>query len=116
MKPIYLVLLCFIFTNCYVYQVNNFEKAETIPPIEKQIKKDQLYKLKVNNEIYKVQAAAWEGDSLVTYINFKEDKVRKFHKNDITEVQQRTFARGRSDALTFGIYGGIAAIIILLSK
>lgn len=97
-----------------MYKVNSFEEADAVPSIEKQIKKDVLYKIKANDNFYKIKAVEWEGDSLVTYVNLKENNIQKFHKNDISEVQHRTFAKGRSDALTFGIYGGLAALIILL--
>lgn len=116
MKFIYTILISLLFSSCYVYQANNFEDAEKIPDVVQQIQKDQLYKLNVNDKIYTVKAVQWEGDSLVTYVNFKEKNLQKFHKNDIKEVKHRVFSRGLSDALTFGIYGGAITLLILLTK
>ncbi|MGI9526411.1 MAG: hypothetical protein ACR2MS_04790 [Weeksellaceae bacterium] len=116
MKFIYILSLCLLFTNCYVYKTQISSKEEETLPIQNQLQIDQFYKIKVDNHSYKIKAVEWEGDSLTAHVNFKEKNLKKFHKNDITEVQQRTFARGKSDALTFGIYGGITALIILLTR
>ena len=112
----FLFIISLFLTSCYVYRPLELKEDEPIPIINEQILKDKFYTIGSQGKNYKIKAVKWEGDSLVTHINMKEDQEMKFHKNDISTVEHRVFSRGRSDALTVGIYGGVAAVILLLSR
>ena len=102
-------------SGCYVYHPLEVEEDQPIPPFSEQIQKDKFYEITSGGKNYTIKAVNWEGDSLVTHVNMKENREMKFHKNDITAVNHRQFSRGRSDALTVGIYAGVAALILLLT-
>lgn len=116
MKFSILIIFLLLISSCYVYRPLEAEEDQEIPTITEQIQKDKFYQINANGKSYKVKAVQWEGDSLVAHVNMKEDNQMKFHKNDIATVNHRVFSRGRSDALTVGIYGGIAALILLLTQ
>lgn len=116
MKFSFLVLLTILLSSCYVYRPLELAEDELIPSVQAQLQKDKLYAIKTQGKEYKIQAVEWQGDSLVTHINRNEDKMMKFHKNDITSVKHRTFSRGRSDAITVGAYAGMVGLILLLTQ
>lgn len=116
MKFSYLIIICILFSSCYVYRPLELKEDEPLPTIDQQIVKDKFYTISSHGENYKIKAVEWQGDSLVTHINMKEENEMKFHKNDISTVNHRVFSRGRSDALTVGIYAGILGVILLLSQ
>lgn len=103
-------------SSCYVYRTLELDEDEEIPSLQEQIEQDKFYNIHSGGEKYKIKAVAWQGDSLVAHVNLKEDQELKFHKNDISSVEHRVFSRGRSDALTLGIYGGIAGLILFLTQ
>ncbi|MDO5510307.1 MAG: hypothetical protein Q4F57_06395 [Weeksellaceae bacterium] len=84
-------------------------------PMEQQILKDKMYRISTQGEEFNILAVRWEQDTLVAHVNRKEKLERRWHKNDITLVENRQFSRGRSDALTFLIYGilGTGAYLLL---
>lgn len=114
MKPLFCALLIFLLTGCYVYRPLEATDETPLPPLNEQLQKDKFYEINSGGKTYKVKAVNWEGDSLVAHVNMKEKNEMKFHKNDIAAVNHRQFSRGRSDALTVGIYAGIAALVLLL--
>lgn len=116
MKFLPFAFMLLLFTNCYVYKPLELEEDQKKPPITSEIKKDQFYQIVSADKTYKIKAVKWEGDSLVAHVNMKEKNEVKFHKNDISTVNHRQFSRGRSDALTVGIYGILGGLILLLTQ
>lgn len=116
MKFFSILLICISLSSCYVYRTLELEEDQEIPTLEEQIVQDKFYTINSNGEKFKIKAVAWQGDSLVAHVDMKEDQEMKFHKNDISTVEHRIFSRGRSDALTVGIYGGIIGLILLLTQ
>lgn len=114
MRSIVYIFIISLLTSCYVYRPLKAKEDEEIPVITKQIVKDKIYKIQSGEKTYKIKAVRWEGDSLVTHVNLKEENEKKFHKDNIQGVNHRVFSRGRSDATTVGIYAGLAGLILLL--
>lgn len=100
-----IISILFCLSGCYVYKPLELGENEKPQTTKEQLKKGKYYKIISQDKTYKVQVAKWEKDSVVTYLNFKEKNTKKFHQKDISEVQHRSFARGRSDVLTLGAYG-----------
>ena len=99
-----------------MYRPLEIKEDEKIPKLTEQIQKDKFYQIQSGGKNYKIKAVQWEGDSLVAHVNMKDKNEMKFHKNDITTVNHRQFSRGRSDALTVGVYGAAAAVILFLMQ
>ncbi len=116
MKRLLPLLFLLFTTSCYVYKVPELKEGEKPPTIEQEIQPQKMYNIFSQGKEYKVQAIEWDGDSLVTYEKRNPKKIKKFAKSDINGVEHRQFSRGRSDALTFGIYGLAAVIIVLLTR
>ncbi|MDO5654514.1 MAG: hypothetical protein Q4G27_00070 [Flavobacteriaceae bacterium] len=114
MKFIFTLFILIYFTSCYVYKPLELKEDEPLPALNEQLIKDKYYEITSGGKKYKIKAVQWDGDSLVAHVNMKEKNLIKFHKNDISQVEHRSFSRGRSDALTVGVYAGIAALILLL--
>ena len=116
MRLLLCAVMIFLMTGCYVYRPLEAVEDEPLPAFSEQIVKDKFYEIHSGGKNYKIKAVNWEGDSLVAHVNMKEKNEMKFHKNDISAVNHRQFSRGRSDALTVGIYAGIAALVLLLTQ
>lgn len=82
------------------------------------IEPNKFYKITVEGNQYKIQADKWEGDTLVSHIIRKPNKVLKFHENQIDEdaLMERRFSKVYSDLFTVGAYvvGGAAVLLLLL--
>ena len=86
--------------------------------LKTKIKPNKYYKIKVEENWYKIQADQWEGDTLVSHILRKPKKVLRFHENQIDEeaLEERRFSKSYSDLFTIGAYvaGGAAVLLLLL--
>lgn len=98
-------------------------KGETNPNAGKgglkaKIQPNKYYKISVEEKEYKIQADKWEGDTLVSHILRKPNRVLKFHENQIDEelLKERRFSKAYSDLFTVGAYaaGGAAVLLLLL--
>ena len=82
------------------------------------IQPTKYYKIAVEGKQYKIQADQWEGDTLVSHILRKPEKVLRFHKNQIDEenLLERRFSKPYSDLFTIGAYvvGGAAVLLLVL--
>lgn len=82
------------------------------------IQPTKYYKIAVEGKQYKIQADQWEGDTLVSHILRKPEKVLRFHKNQIDEenLLERRFSKPFSDMITIGAYvvGGAAVLLLVL--
>lgn len=84
--------------------------------LKEMLKPNRHYKLIVEEKQYKVQVDKWEGDTLISHIIRKPDKVLKFHENQIDpeEVLERRFSKPISDMITVGSYIAVGATALLL--
>jgi hypothetical protein len=86
--------------------------------LKEKIQPNKYYKITVENKEYKIQAEKWEGDTLVSHILRKPNRVLKFHENQIDEelLKERRFSKVYSDLFTVGAYaaGGAAVLLLLL--
>ncbi|MFV0305914.1 MAG: hypothetical protein ACK5IC_10595 [Moheibacter sp.] len=84
--------------------------------IKDKIRPNQYYKITVEDSQYKIQADQWEGDTLVSHILRKPERVLKFHKDQINEeaLLERRFSKPYSDLLTVGAYVAAGAAVLLL--
>lgn len=112
---IFLILTSFL-NSCYVYRSVEAKKGEQLPPIQQQIKPEQIYKIDVDNKTYKIKAVKWDGDSLVAYTNIKKEVKKNFSSNQITNVREQKFSETRSNTLTVIAYAGIGLGIFFLLK
>lgn len=82
------------------------------------IKPNLYYRILADGKKYKIQAEQWEGDTLVSHILRKPEKVLRFHKNQIDEenLEERRFSKPFSDLITVGSYvaGGVAVLLLVL--
>lgn len=90
------------------------------PQIEKGIKgklqPNKFYKVTARDKQFKIQVDKWEGDSLVSHIIRKPQKVVKLHKDEINEelILERRFSKPFSDLFTVGAYVAGAAAVLLI--
>lgn len=84
--------------------------------IKDKIRPNQYYKITVEDSQYKIQADQWEGDTLVSHILRKPERVLKFHKDQINEeaLLERRFSKPYSDLLTVGSYVTVGVAVLLL--
>lgn len=84
--------------------------------LKEMLKPNRNYKITVEEKKYKVQVDKWEGDTLISHIIRKPDKVLKFHENQIDneEVLERRFSKPISDMITVGSYIAVGATALLL--
>lgn len=111
----FLILTSFL-NSCYVYRTVEVKKGEQLPPIQEQIKPEQIYIIDVENKTYKVKAIKWENDSLVAYTNIKKEVKKNFSSHQITNVRERKFSDTRSNTLTVIAYASIGLGIFFLLK
>ena len=82
------------------------------------IKPNLYYRIAADGEKYKIQADQWEGDTLVSHIIRKPEKVLRFHKNQIDpeNLEERRFSKPFSDLITVGSYvtGGVIILLLVL--
>lgn len=82
------------------------------------IEPNKYYKITAEGKQYKIQADQWEGDTLVSHILRKPEKVLRFHSNQIEEeaLMERRFSKPYSDLITVGAYvaGGAAVLLLVL--
>lgn len=116
MKKLLFLSIFILFTSCYVYKAPEVKKGEENLGIKEMIQPDNRYEINSNGKTFKIKAIKWEQDSLIAHINGNKRKEIKLNQNQITEVKNRVFSRGRSDALTFGSYTLIGAIILFLGR
>lgn len=92
--------------------------APSGPGLKAKIQPNKYYKITVEEKEYKIQADSWEGDTLVSHIIRKPNRVLKFHENQIDEelLKERRFSKVYSDLFTVGAYaaGGAAVLLLLL--
>lgn len=97
------------------------QPKEVIPAgagLKAKIQPNKYYKITVDQKEYKIQADQWEGDTLVSHILRKPNRVLRFHENQIDEelLKERRFSKAYSDLFTVGAYaaGGAAVLLLLL--
>lgn len=95
-------------------------KKEPIHPdsltLKDKIRPGGVYKINVDEKRYKIEVDTWEGDTLVSHRLRNEEKVYRFHENQIDEesLLQRNFSKTFSDLITIGSYVGAGGVILLL--
>lgn len=84
--------------------------------LKEMLKPNRHYKLTVEEKRYKVQVDKWEGDTLISHVIRKPERVLKFHENQIDqeEVLERRFSKPISDMITIGSYIAVGATALLL--
>lgn len=99
-----------------INQINLEQGIELELTLKQMLKPNKHYKITVNENRYKVQVDKWEGDTLISHIIRKPEKVLKFHENQINteEVLERKFSKPMSDMITIGSYVAIGATVLLL--
>lgn len=94
------------------------EKTAEIDSLKIKIQPNKYYRIAVEGNRYKIQADQWEGDTLVSHILRKPEKVLRFHKDQIDEeaLEERRFSKPFSDLFTVGAYvaGGAAVLLLVL--
>lgn len=113
---LFLLIITFFLNSCYVYRSAELKKGEQLPPVQEQIKPDQIYKIDVENKTYRIKAVKWENDSLVAYTNIKKEVKKNFSSKQITNVKERKFSETRSNTLTVIAYASIGLGILFLLK
>jgi hypothetical protein len=91
-------------------------KAPAGGGLKAKIQPNKYYKISVEEKEYKIQADKWEGDTLVSHILRKPNRVLRFHENQIDEelLKERRFSKAYSDLFTVGAYAAGGAAILLL--
>lgn len=94
----------------------NPSSSETLKTLKEKIQPNKYYRIAVEDKQYKIQADKWEGDTLVSHILRKPNKVLKFHENQIIEeaLEERVFSKPYSDIFTVGAYVSAGAAVLLL--
>lgn len=84
--------------------------------LKQKIQPNKYYKITVEEKEYKIQADKWEGDTLVSHILRKPNRVLRFHENQIDEelLKERRFSKAYSDLFTVGAYAAAGAAVLLL--
>ena len=99
--------------------INSIDKPEP-QVVEKGIKgklqPNRFYKITARDKQFKIQVDKWDGDSLVSHIIRRPEKVVKLHKDEINEdlILERRFSRPFSDLFTVGAYAAGAAVVLLI--
>ncbi len=92
--------------------------TSTVDSLKIKIKPNLYYRILADGNRYKIQADQWEGDTLVSHILRRPEKVLRFHKNQIDEpsLEERRFSKPFSDLITVGSYvaGGVAVLLLVL--
>lgn len=115
MRNILIIFIVCLLSGCYIYRTPQVKKGEKELTLKQQIVPENRYKIITDsNKVYKIKAVKWDNDTLISYINGNKKKELKLHLNQVKEVQNRVFSRGRSDALTFTSYTIIGAFIYFL--
>lgn len=94
------------------------ESISGLDSLKIKIQPTKYYKITAEGKQYKIQADQWEGDTLVSHILRKPNKVLRFHQNQIDEetLMERRFSKPFSDLFTVGAYvaGGAAILLLVL--
>lgn len=98
--------------------ISNKSTPESTDSLKIKIQPNKYYKISAEGKQYKIQADQWEGDTLVSHILRKPEKVLRFHSNQIEEelLMERRFSKPFSDLITVGAYvvGGVAVLLLVL--
>lgn len=111
-----LLILLLGFTSCFTYRAYEPVNADDFKTFREQLEIHKKYKISTLETTLKIEPIKWEGDSLVAYRNGNKSDTIILAENQITGVEHEVFSRGKSDMLTFGIYGILGGIIYLLLK
>lgn len=102
--------------SCYVYHPIEAKNNEKIPPIQEQLKPNQIYKIDVDNKTYKIKVVKWEKDSLVADVKIGKDIKKSFSAKQITNVKEYKFSDTRSNILTVLSYIALGVGIAVLVR
>ncbi len=96
----------------------NLTSDSNIDSIKIKMKPNKYYRITVEEKRYKIQTEQWEGDTLVSHVLRRPEKVLRFHKDQIDEesLEERRFSKPLSDLITVGSYvtGGVAILLLVL--
>lgn len=99
-------------------QIGTTDGIMAVDSLKIKIEPNKYYKITAEGKQYKIQADQWEGDTLVSHILRKPEKVLRFHSNQIDEeeLMERRFSKPYSDLITVGAYvaGGAAVLLLVL--
>lgn len=112
----FIVILTFFMNSCYVYHPIEAKNNEKIPPIQEQLKPNQIYKIDVDNKTYKIKVVKWEKDSLVADVKIGKDIKKSFSAKQITNVKEYKFSDTRSNILTVLSYIALGVGIAVLVR